>query len=260
MSNTGITNDILKKVIRMRISFADNVGNNKVIICTGFIVITNRSNNILVTNKHNLDPSLILGGETSLKLEKMEIELRKSSESTTFLGMKGETAFSQNEDCAIIYNIQIESIGKDKFRYPAIEESFLADEEFFKNSLSVLDTVSFVGYPEDWYDTRRNIPIARIANIASHPYDPFCNNHIDFENVCLVSGHSFRGNSGSLVVSHLKFPVTKSGHRGITFEEPKAIGIMSGHFKGIDNKFEHAGLSYFTRSTSILRLIEEYDL
>jgi hypothetical protein len=260
MSVTGLTNDILTKVIRIKVLFVDAIGNDESIICTGFNVLTNKSNVILVTNRHCIDPKLYYGDETQLKVDKIEIEIRENPDSTIFREMRGDIALSQKMDCAVIYNTQVYSSTEENFRYPAIKEEFLADEDFFENSLKVLDTVSFVGYPQDWYDTTRNMPIARIANIASHPSQSFYNDHIKFEDCCLVSGHSVSGSSGSLVVSNLKYPVVKPEQKGLTFEEPKAIGIMSGHFKGDNSEFEHAGLSYFTRSTSILSLLREYDL
>ena len=109
MSVTGLTNDILKKATRVKISFDDGIGNYMIIQCTGFNVLTNKSNVIFVTNRHNLDPTLKLGEETDFKFNKIEIEIRENPDSTIFREMRGDIAFSLKADCAIVYNTEVYS-------------------------------------------------------------------------------------------------------------------------------------------------------
>jgi hypothetical protein len=156
----------------------------------------------------------------------------------------------------------------------------IANEEFFKNNLNVMDNASFIGFPgkggHPWYDTFWNLAIARTVNIASHPAVPFTNKEIKTSDVMLVSGLSFSGSSGSPVLSHSKLsgaavpyltgaqepsqlqysfiPIIRWINNNITY--PKLIGIMSGHWeedassllggngKSGSDVFHHSGLSY----------------
>jgi hypothetical protein len=167
----------------------------------------------------------------------------------------------------------------------------IANEEFFKYNLNVMDNASFIGFPGKrglrWYDDSWNLAIARTVNVASHPAKPFLNEGIKTSDVMLVSGLSFSGSSGSPVLSHTKLGVAavpeltraqepsqwqaclnqtiRSINNNITY--PKLIGIMSGHWDEDANSspggkcksgadvFRHSGLSYFTRSTAILDLL-----
>ena len=142
-----------------------------------------------------------------------------------------------------------------------------------------------------WWDQKYNTPIARFASIASHPasYTPFTHPEINVPDVVLVSGLSFAGSSGSPVVSETKGIGTDHPSIGLpskflqttpkrtgpgrskalsspnvdfhfvdkNFVPSRIIGIMTGHCKrGVQENLEHSGLSYFTRSTSIIRLME----
>lgn len=122
---------------------------------------------------------------------------------------------------------------------------------------------SFIGFPVDWYDTDWNLPIVRPLNIACLPEIPFTNSNIETSDVHLVSGLSFKGSSGSLVIMHSKgIDIKVEG--GLTMDgKPFApcsiLGIMSGHFwdkeEDIPKMFRHSGLSYYTRASSIRELL-----
>ncbi|MFX9181044.1 hypothetical protein ABTN76_20040, partial [Acinetobacter baumannii] len=79
---------------------------------------------------------------------------------------------------------------------------------------------------------------------------------------CLVTGLSFGGSSGSPVFTYeVGFNCPEGIKYSGRYVEPKLIGIMSGHwFDKIPEKFNHKGISYFTKATSILSLIADYGL
>jgi hypothetical protein len=150
-------------------------------------------------------------------------------------------------------------------------------DQFEFHHVTLLDSVFFVGYPRSskdevpWWDTAWNLPIARDATIASVPELPFTNPKIRMADVLLVSGLSLQGSSGSPVFTRQEQDVVVTNefeHHGGGAErpertrvrdvEPILIGIMSGHLPDPEaGPLKHSGLSYLTRSTTILDLIEK---
>jgi hypothetical protein len=124
--------------------------------------------------------------------------------------------------------------------------------------VSPLDNISFIGFPgEDWEDRILKLPIARSAVIASLPHLSHSNDKMKTTDVTLATGFSFGGSSGSPVILNQKsFPV--GAHLiNPNYVPSKLIGIMSGHWNDAEKRDEHKGISYYTRSTSLLSLIEE---
>lgn len=170
--------------------------------------------------------------------------------------------YSENgPDVAIVRDVSFKDMNDD-YGWNIISIEGLAGEDFFRNSLNAMDAVSFIGFPGSkndlvWFDDEWKLPIARTAHISSYPGRSFSNRSISTADTMLVSGLSFSGSSGSPVFNHpkglnLKGPLTISG-----YVESKLIGIMSGHFhEAGDNAFKHSGLSYLTRSTAILQLLD----
>lgn len=124
-----------------------------------------------------------------------------------------------------------------------------------------MDLISFLGFPgsgaSHWWDQTWHTPIARQAGIASWPHIPFCNSEIKTSDVTLVSGLSFSGSSGSLVLLHEK-GIPPGDILDPMYAPPTILGIMSGHWwepSAEPTMFHHSGLSYYTRSTSILELL-----
>lgn len=144
-----------------------------------------------------------------------------------------------------------------------------------------------------FWNTEYSTPISRFASIASHPatYIPFSNNLFSGHDIVLVSGLSFFGSSGSPVISdqagigtdhpdlelgESKFIKTVPKRINCTdkttyatpnvdyyfvdenFTSSKLVGIMTGHYNvEVQSKLEHSGLSYFTRSTSIIEAMKK---
>lgn len=278
----GIEQNIVFGINRIKIVFADKVGNYKDGIGTGFWIGV-KDQRIFITNKHNVDPTLKFG-DTELELFSIHIELRKlyiqEDESvdelskTDFFEVKNfenSLKISKNADCAILVAPEFElPEGYEVFILP--DRYKLADDNFLRMHVHLMDPVSFIGFPGSkgkdlWYDTEWNLPIARNASIASFTWKSFRNDSIKTEDVILVSGLSFNGSSGSPVFLHQKgIDPSLIGRNDpylsnvpdFPYVPPSIIGIMSGHFIDIDQTpamFNHSGLSYFTTSKSIWELI-----
>jgi hypothetical protein len=125
-----------------------------------------------------------------------------------------------------------------------------------------MDAASFIGFAgnkdSQWWDQLWRLGIARTVNIASVPGIPFTHADLKTSDVTLVAGLSFSGSSGSVVILHEKSLKVGDGLVNPHYVPPKVIGIMSGHWWDIGAEpglFLHSGISYFTRSSSVLSLL-----
>jgi len=122
----------------------------------------------------------------------------------------------------------------------------------------------FIGYPglrgQPWWDQAAELPIARVATLASIPAIEFRNEAVKTAEVLLVSGLSFSGSSGSPVFNKRKGIFPGGDVHDPSYVPSKIIGIMSGHFwenpDASPDMFRHSGLSYMTKATAITALIE----
>lgn len=74
---SGIDQRVIFAVTRIRAHFVDPIGNAfPPVVGTGFFLETLDAHNILVTNRHNLDPRSKLGNDTAYRLGRVEVELR----------------------------------------------------------------------------------------------------------------------------------------------------------------------------------------
>jgi hypothetical protein len=266
---SGINQSIVLDVVRLRTSFKDDVGNSKVVSGSGFWM-KHKQGRIFVTNKHNVDPSLKLGSETPYGLEQLAIELRLFDQNvpkaaTQYFSVDlihSPPALSDSADVAIFFDPSFLT-PCDSYRPGNVLSSLdLADAAFFVNSVALMDTASFIGFAGNsvsrWWDSKWNLGVARTVNIASVPGIPFTHEDIRTSDTILVAGLSFSGSSGSIVVLHEKSIKPGLGLDNPNYVPAKVIGIMSGHWWDADQNpgmFHHSGLSYFTRSTSILSLL-----
>lgn len=265
---TEINRFMLFNSHRIKCLFVDAIGNSKNITGTGFFIEARDGLFVFVTNKHNVDATLKLGNATGFELSSIEIELRKRGAGIN--GWLAETRFFEvglnivkhaEADVALIIPNFGDAIGLG-FNFKGLKKTDLADQHFFLNSIKPFDKASFIGYAgkgeSQWWDTEWNLAIARNIEISSLPELPITNPAIKTSDVILVSGLSFSGSSGGLVISHAK---GIGGTRGLGNQPhvpPRIIGIMSGHWweeGNVPEMFLHSGLSYVTRSVSILELI-----
>ncbi len=275
---SGLNPAIIYAVARLESEFCDHIGNFKCISGTGFwLGKATSSSRYFVTNRHNVDPTVNFGNNPNLKLHSLRIEhrlydgpMRRPLSDTRFFEcdlQASKLRWSKECDVAILFNPVFE-IDQGEFKYQKlIPISEVADTDFLSIKLTIMDSVSFLGYPgsgnNKWWDTACNLAIARTASIASIPNRTFVNPSVIWKNIVLVSGLSFSGSSGSPVLSFQKGVPTGRGLSNPSYVAPKLIGIMSGHWwddSSTPEMYKHTGLSYFTRSTSILDLINTYEL
>lgn len=266
---SGINLEILRTAVRIRTTFVDGVGNTRQPLGTGFFVQTNPEQTFcLVTNLHLVDPRLKLGENTGYRLVKAEVQLRSKADhlQQTTVGYhelsKANDFFHMDSRDVAVFVDPVFGCSLDGFWIDSIGEDDLADHQFFIDYIRPLDQASFIGFPgrasSQWWDTKLDLAIARTVNIASLPDGHFTNESIPTGNVVLVSGLSFSGSSGSIVVSHEK-TLAKHDMPDVNVR-PKVIGIMSGHWWENDQApemFRHSGLSYFTRSSSIVSILNQ---
>jgi hypothetical protein len=73
---SGIAHLILFHVNQIEVTFADDIGNHRKILGTGFWV-DKEGVHYFVTNAHNIEPRMKLGRDTKYQLSKIKIILRR---------------------------------------------------------------------------------------------------------------------------------------------------------------------------------------
>jgi hypothetical protein len=134
-----------------------------------------------------------------------------------------------------------------------IPENMIATENDFQNDISVCDFVAFPGYPE-WYDDQGQRPIFRGGTIASDPrvnysYKKPMGNCVAYE------AFSFNGSSGSPIFALQKGIRPGAGLSFPDFRPARFIGINAGHLPA--PSASHSGISYFYKSSAILKAIKD---
>ena len=270
---------ITQKII---ITFIDASKNNQTFIGTGFWIKTNKEKLAFVTNKHNLIPKIKSSKYESWELKKLELRLRlHDNESkqpynyTTIDCTEWKSIYNEPLDSPDILILlapipfKVNSIFSGKPELGYIPQEFLADVKYFENILQFTDHAYFIGFSDlNWNSSKYEYPISRNCNISSYPLIDFTEEtkHNDIYDIktketCLVNGLSFGGSSGSPVLTYERGIKVGTGLTGGNYVEPKLIGIMSGHWddKLSEDSFlkqkTHKGLSYFTKSTTILNLL-----
>ena len=98
--------------------------------------------------------------------------------------------------------------------------NMLAD--FSEPQLTVTQYVYFIGYPDNRYDKKNNLPLVRMGMIASHPkYD------YNGEPIFIIDAQVFPGSSGSPVLIDLTYENLKNGQLVIGQRNFKLLGIVS---------------------------------
>lgn len=264
---SGINPLFLFAITQIRSTFRDSIGNSKSSLGTGFFLRSEAGTPIFVTNRHNLDPSLKLSSDYSLVSASVLLRRHdgtKFTSATQFFEVDLSTTqiiHSRHADVsALVAPSFIRRLPEYQF-YTINRQKNLADQTLFETKVFMMDLVSFLGYPgtasSQWWDLTWNTPIARLASLASWPHVPFSNPQIPTADITLVSGLSFSGSSGSLVMLHEK-GIPPGDIVDPMYTPPTIIGIMSGHWWEPSEEpqmFRHSGLSYYTRSTAISDLL-----
>lgn len=288
MTHSGISPQLLdaiteQAVTRLEVVFLDELGNKKdPIFGTAFWIESERGEKVLVTNKHLFSPEMASDRYKGCKVAELRVQLREKN--ANIFGKRVEffeidlekiKGFVHTEaDVALIVNPLFKrghvTDNKSSFGYSVIKYTDVADEDFICNETSMLDTVAFIGYPKSWYDDVWKLPIARKAEMASGPKKSFEKEKKLTSDITLVTGLSFGGSSGSPVIIlpkgiqaiSVKTSSAEGGTENFTYISAKVVGIMSGHMDWVVVKTKedlltpHSGLSYFTRSSTILEMLE----
>jgi Trypsin-like peptidase domain len=259
---------VIFAITRVRPTFSSTTNAPKSGTATGFFLDC-RGWWALVTNRHVVDHSLRSNSDR-WTLTRLEVQARRASES----GHEKEVEFIELDlertKIALSPDADVAAVGmafKDEsaLTFGDIDIDNLADEAFLRERARMMDLASLVGFPHSknegsWWDEAWNTPISRIASLASPPRRSFSNRSIATNDVGLVSGLSFAGSSGSPLFLHAKGQQNMSLNNA-GYQEPKIVGIMSGHWWELDDEpgpdmFRHTGLSYYTRATAIRDVIQ----
>lgn len=176
--------------------------------------------------------------------------------------LKNKVDFDDNDanDVAVIFNAQLEN--EDGTVNCCWDYCFkiedLATEDEIRSDLHPFDFLAFTGFPAG-YDKTDLKPIIRGGTVASDPRFSYQFNEKDKGEIVLYEGFSFGGSSGSPVVAIPKVPpINVDPHPSHKFRRFLMVGINAGHTTedgGILS--QHAGLSYFVKSSVIRRIIDK---
>lgn len=235
---------------------------------TAFFVQNRNKEVCLVTNRHVLDPGysepsgkfrgasltgvwvesfLAQGGDSSKRPnQRLVVDVQLALSPIKF-------AADYHEDVAAFIGPKIltRSGGTASVDF-YVEASYLADDVWIEENLSVCDFVAFPGFPT-WHDKLEGRPILRTGTIASDPRSNYSDVPEPRGRRIAYEAFSFGGSSGSPVFA------TEKGFRGggglvVTgHREGRLVGINAGHLQGPQGV--HSGVSYFIKSSSVLDLI-----
>jgi len=172
-------------------------------IGTGFLYRTFVSDNkfclLLVSNKHVYgDPQNPIQLNFNKKDPK-DPTRPLLGQTVSLQGTSFNSIFTPHPDPSVdLACINVSKIGDEQSQvfYKCLDETLLSD--FKHERLLPGNDVWFVGYPENRFDTKNNLPILRRGYIASIP-------KVDYEGRCafLIDAQVFQGSSGSPVFTNL---------------------------------------------------------
>jgi len=265
----GLTHEAIYAAARTVAVFDGRNGDVKEISGTSFVLAV-EGKTILVTNRHMVDLNF---GRTDGKyigftLRHLICDVRARN---TTDGNPGESRsyvvpISHNEvlydsnplnDVAIIYDVQSGNLnGSEDRRWEyCFEFSDVATEEELRTELQPFDVLAFPGFPEG-FDKRGLRAIIRGGTVACDPRYEYSFESQDKGDILLFEGFSFGGSSGSPVIAVPKVPPMNVDHHPANrFRRLMVVGVNAGHISAATG--QHAGLSYFVRSSVIRRIIQQ---
>ncbi len=122
-------------------------------------------------------------------------------------------------DIAVLVCTNLFNLLPDLFFKAASYEMLASFEE---PELSVAENVFFVGYPDNRYDAKNNLPLIRSGLISSHPkYD------YNGKPMFIIDAQVFPGSSGSPVYIDLTYENMKNGQIVLGQKNVKLLGIVA---------------------------------
>lgn len=127
---------------------------------------------------------------------------------------------NSNVDIAILECTGLFLMLQNQLFVKTVSYDMLSD--FTEPELNVAENVLFVGYPDNRYDAKNNLPLIRQGLIASHPkYD------YNGDPVFIMDAQVFPGSSGSPVYIDMTFENIKNGQIVIGQKKIKLLGIVA---------------------------------
>jgi hypothetical protein len=169
-----------------------------------------------------------------------------------------EVLFDANplNDVAVVFDIQSRNLDGTEYRAweYCFEYSDIATEEELQNELLPFDVLAFPGFP-DGFDKLGLRAIIRKGTVACDPRFRYSFESEERGDIILFEGFSFGGSSGSPVIAIPKVPpVNLDPNPANRFRRMLVVGVNAGHLTAPTG--DHAGLSYFARSSVIRRIID----
>ena len=246
----------------LQTKFSSSDGTSKEGTGTGFVISAKDNLPIIITNRHVLDIDYRqpTAKYKDFKLKELFMTGRRSDDTTYTFRLHPEARLFLDHDTendialveARIYEDDPVQFSKGIFWHFGIEH--LATEEIFNSSLQPYDDVAFTGFPSS-HDKLAGRPILRSGKIASDPkFDySWCN---EYKGNCVAyEAFSSSGASGSPVFAPprgaVNIPDSRNGY---------LVGVNAGHIPDNERFSGHSGISYFYKSTIILKILHEVDL
>lgn len=272
----GINNDYLYAAKRLLVTLEKDDKQPIKLQGTGFFV-KKGDTLILVTNRHMVEPWVFDDTCNGCRVIAYEVESFQSLDEhgrpadlkrVSVENFK-DFVFSENktDDVACLINPKGGPFSVDKW----IPYEFLVDDDWINKYVNVCDTIAYPGFPV-LHNKTNDSPIFKMGTIASDPrYDYNEDNKNKSSGRIAYEGFSSSGMSGSpvfLTQRGMKLGDGLKYGNNAFYREVKIIGINAGHFKDRNlislnqdpeitfSGTQHAGLSYFYRSSIIKDIID----
>jgi len=229
---------------------------------TGFVLAVKENLPIIVTNRHiiDIDYREPTAKYKDFELRELSITGRRADDTSYTFRLHPEARLFLDDDIqndvalieAGIYEDDPVEFAKGLHWHFGIEH--LATDKVFNTSLQPYDDVAFTGFPNS-HDKLAGRPILRAGKIASDPkFDYSWSN--EYKGNCVAyEAFSSSGASGSPVFAPPRGAAGIPGSR-----HGYLIGVNAGHVSDAEMFRGHSGISYFYKSTVILKILRKADL
>lgn len=138
---------------------------------------------------------------------------------------------THSEDCSIDAAVLSWAPDSAYFDYLTIPISLIINEEVIsKEGIGIGDEIFLIGLFVNHYGRKKNIPIARVGNIAAMPEEPIETKWFGGMEAYLIEARSIGGLSGSPVFVYLPGVRVRGNHLGMGGRAFYWLGLMHGHW------------------------------